>query len=123
MLLCLGLILLCQLVGEAVARGTGAPVPGPVIGLVLCVLLLLARDRAGGAVPTELRDGTFERTGHGILGHLSMLFIPAGVGVVQRLDVLAGNAVPIILAILVSTVLGLAVTALVFSFVARLTRE
>lgn len=122
MLLSLGLILLCQLVGEAVARVTGAPVPGPVIGLVLCVLLLALRDRVGRAAPVELRDGTFERTGAGILSHLSLLFIPAGVGVVQRLDVLAGNAVPILAAVLASTVLSLAVTALAFNFVARRTR-
>jgi holin-like protein len=122
MLLSLGLILLCQLVGEAIARGTGAPVPGPVIGLVLCVLLMAARDRFGRLAPVELRDGTFEQTGRGILSHLSLLFIPAGVGVVQRLDVLAGNALAIVLAVLVSTVLSLAVTAGVFSFVARRTR-
>lgn len=122
MLLSLGLILLCQLLGEAIARSTGVPVPGPVIGLLLCVLLLLARDRVGKFVPIELRDGTFEHTGRGILSHLSLLFIPAGVGVVQRLDVLAGNALAIMLALLVSTVLGLAVTAWVFSFVARWTR-
>jgi putative effector of murein hydrolase LrgA (UPF0299 family) len=119
MLLSIGLILLCQLVGEAVAYATGAPVPGPVIGLVLCVLLLLARDRIRRGVPAELRDGTFERTGAGLLSHLSLLFVPAGVGVVQRLDVLAGNAGAIIAALLVSTLLGLAVTALVFDAVAR----
>ena len=119
MLLSLGLILLCQLVGEAITRGTGISVPGPVIGLVLCVLLLLARDRMGRLVPGELRDGTFEQTGRGLLSHLSLLFIPAGVGVVQRLDVLAGNALAIATALLVSTVLSLAVTAWVFSFVAR----
>lgn len=121
MLLSLGLILLCQLVGEAIARGTGMPVPGPVIGLVLCVLLLLARDRAGSLAPQELRDGTFEQTGRGLLSHLSLLFIPAGVGVIQRLDVLAVNALAIVVALLVSTVLGLAVTAWVFSVVARRT--
>jgi holin-like protein len=119
MLLSLGLILLCQLVGEAVAYGTGVPVPGPVVGLVLCVLLLLARDRVGGLVPAELRDGTFEQTGRGILSHLSLLFIPAGVGVIQRLDVLAANAVAITAAVAVSTVISLAVTAWVFHFVAR----
>ena len=119
MLLSLGLILLCQLVGEAIARGTEIAVPGPVIGLVLCVLLLLARDRVGRLVPAELRDGTFEHTGRGILSHLSLLFIPAGVGVVQRLDVLAGNALAIALALVVSTVLSLAVTAWVFAAVAR----
>jgi putative effector of murein hydrolase LrgA (UPF0299 family) len=122
MLLSLGLILLCQLVGEVIARGTGISVPGPVIGLVLCVLLLLARDRIGRLAPTELRDGTFEETGRGILSHLSLLFIPAGVGVVQRLDVLAGNALAIGLALLVSTVLSLAVTAWVFSVLAKRAR-
>jgi holin-like protein len=122
MLLSLGLILLCQLVGEAIARGTGVPVPGPVVGLALCVLLLVARDRAGRLAPAEMRDCTFEQTGRGILSHLSLLFIPAGVGVVQRLDVLAGNALVIVLALLVSTILSLAVTAWVFSFVARRTQ-
>jgi holin-like protein len=121
MLLSLGLILLCQLIGEVIARGTDIAVPGPVIGLVLCLLLLLARDRIGRLAPTELRDGMFEQTGRGILSHLSLLFIPAGVGVIQRLDVLAGNALVIVLALLVSTVLSLAVTAWVFSFVARRT--
>jgi putative effector of murein hydrolase LrgA (UPF0299 family) len=109
MLLSLGLILLCQLMGEAIARATDVPIPGPVIGMVLCVLLLLARDRVLRWMPAELR----------ILSHLSMLFIPAGVGVVQRLDVLAGNALAIAVSLLVSTVLSLAVTALVFNFVAR----
>ncbi len=36
------------------------------------------------------------------------------VGVIQRLDVLAGNALPIAVALIVSTGLRLAVTALVF---------
>lgn len=120
MLLSLGLILLCQLIGEAVAHGADLPIPGPVIGLVLCVLLLAARDRLRPLMPQELRDGTFEKTGLGILGNLSLLFIPAGVGVIQRLDVLSVNAVPIVAAIVVSTGLGLAVTALVFSAVSRL---
>ncbi len=72
MLLSFGLIPLCQFAGEAIARGTNIPVPGPVIGLVLCVLLLAARDRTGRLAPAELRDGTFEKTGRSILSHLSM---------------------------------------------------
>lgn len=67
MLLSLGLILLCQVAEEAIARATNVPVPAPVIGLVLCVLLLAARDRVGRLAPAELRDGTFEKTGRGIL--------------------------------------------------------
>lgn len=122
MLLSLGLILLCQLIGEAIAHGTGVPVPGPVIGLVLCVGLLLLRDQMVERMPAELRDGSFEKTGAGLLSHLSLLFVPAGVGVIQRLDVLARNALPIVLAVVVSTVLGMMVTALVFTYVARRTR-
>ena len=122
MLLSLGLILLCQLLGEAIAHATEIAVPGPVIGLVLCVLLLFARDRIGRLAPTELQDGTFEQTGRGILSHLSLLFIPAGVGVVQRLDVLAGNALAIVAALVISTALSLAVTAWVFAFVASRVR-
>ena len=123
MLLSLGLILLCQLLGEAIAFVSEVPIPGPVIGLLLCVLLLLARDQAAWLTPGELRDGTFEKTGHGILGHLSLLFIPAGVGIVQRLDVLAGNAVPILFGVVISTTLSLMATALIFTFVARRTHE
>jgi putative effector of murein hydrolase LrgA (UPF0299 family) len=59
------------------------------------------------------------RPGRGILSHLSLLFIPAAVGVVQRLDVLAGNALAIASALLVSTLLSLVVTAWVFNVVAR----
>ncbi|WP_428484119.1 CidA/LrgA family protein [Rhodopila sp.] len=122
MLLSLGLILLCQLVGEAIAHAIAVPVPGPVIGLVLCVGLLTLRDRRGRAIPAELRDGTFEKTGSGLLSHLSLLFVPAGVGVIQRLDVLTGNALPIVAAVVVSTVLSMVVTALVFTVVARRAR-
>jgi holin-like protein len=123
MLLSLGLILLCQLIGEAIARGSGVPIPGPVIGMALCVLLLMARDALLRWMPTELRDGTFEATGRGILSHLSLLFIPVGVGVVQRLDVLGSNAVAIAVSVVASTILGLVVTAWVFSIVARWTHE
>jgi putative effector of murein hydrolase LrgA (UPF0299 family) len=44
MIASLSLILLCQLAGEVFVRGLGLPMPGPVIGLMLLVLLL-ARDR------------------------------------------------------------------------------
>jgi len=130
MALSLGLILVCQLVGEVITRGAGLPVPGPVIGLVLCVLLLAARDRIGrwapgwgppGRAPADRAEAALEQTGRGLLSHLSMLFVPAGVGVIQRLDVLAGNALAIAVSVVLSTVLCLAVTALVFNFVARRT--
>jgi putative effector of murein hydrolase LrgA (UPF0299 family) len=43
MIASLSLILLCQLAGEALVRGLSLPMPGPVIGLIFLLLLLLAR--------------------------------------------------------------------------------
>ena len=65
-------LLLCQLIGEALAFWTGLPVPGPVLGLILLVILLAAIGRA---------PGSLERTVTGLLQHFSLLFVPAGVGI------------------------------------------
>jgi putative effector of murein hydrolase len=45
MIASLSLILICQLIGEIIVRGLALPMPGPVVGLMLLLLLLLARDR------------------------------------------------------------------------------
>jgi LrgA family len=45
MIASLSLILLCQLAGEVIVRGLGLPMPGPVLGLLFLLLLLLGRDR------------------------------------------------------------------------------
>jgi holin-like protein len=82
MIAALTLILLCQLVDEVVARGTGWPVPGPVIGMALLLAFLAARDHAPEFLPRELADGTLEAAGKGLLAHLTLLFVPTGVGVV-----------------------------------------
>ena len=119
MILSLTVILLCQLVGEVVALSTGWPVPGPVIGMVLLLTGLMLRDRAR-AGPSELRDGTLEGTAKGLLAHLSLLFVPAGVGVVQRLDVIAAHGVGLAVAILASTLLALLATAGTFLLASRL---
>ncbi len=101
MLRALTVLILCQFIGEVTARAAGLPLPGPVIGLVLLLAVLIIR---GGPAPA-LRD-----TSAGLLRHLSLLFVPAGVGIVTQLDALAQNWVAILVAVLVSTALGLAVT-------------
>lgn len=104
MLRSLTTLILCQAAGEAIARGAGLPLPGPVVGLVLLLLLLIAR---GGPDP-ELK-----RTASGLLSHLSLLFVPAGVGVVTELGVLGANWLPVTVALIASTGIGLAVTGYV----------
>ena len=108
----LTVILACQLVGEATARALALPVPGPVLGMALLV--------AGFAVSPKLLE-LVKPVAQGILGHLSLLFVPAGVGVIGHLDRLGTSGLGIVLAIVVSTVAAIAVGALVFTGLARLT--
>jgi holin-like protein len=110
-------LLVCQLMGEGIVHVTGAPVPGPVIGLVLLAAGLTWRQRHGGGPP--LRETPLGQVAGGLLGHLSLLFVPAAVGIVQQGGVLAANGLSIVVALVVSTVLTLAVTAAVFVWAAR----
>ena len=100
----LAALLLCQLAGEMLARAFHLPVPGPVLGMALLLAGLLARR----AIPESLA-----RTADGLLAHLGLLFVPAGVGVVMHLDVLAADAAPIALAILGGTLVAIGITGLV----------
>ena len=121
MILSLTLLLLCQLVGEILARALALPVPGPVVGMALLLGVLVLRDRRPGGLPGPLVDGTLERTGKGLLAHLSLLFVPAGAGVIGRLDVLAAHGLALAVALVVSTALALVATVLTFSYVAKRT--
>ncbi|POR42036.1 CidA/LrgA family protein [Methylobacterium sp. V23] len=123
MILSLTLILLAQLIGEALARASNLPVPGPLIGMALLLLFLVVRDRASRLAPRVLApplvDGRLESTGKGLLANLSLMFVPAGAGIVGRLDVLAVHGIALAVVVLVSTVTTLAATALTFVVVSR----
>lgn len=114
MIASLSLILLCQLTGEVIVRGLGLPMPGPVVGLIILLLLLLARDRFALFARGPLQGDGVEGASRGLLAHLSLLFIPAGVGVVQKLDLLAEHGVAILLILAVSVVITLLVTVTTF---------
>jgi putative effector of murein hydrolase LrgA (UPF0299 family) len=111
MLPALAALLLCQLAGEAVVRAFELPVPGPVIGMVILFALMAAK----APLPAMMQD-----TADGILRHLSLLFVPAGVGLVNNLDRLGADGLKLGLVVIVSTVIALTVTALVFAGIARL---
>jgi len=99
----LTIIFCCQLVGELVAVATGWPVPGPVIGMVLLLVGLALRGR----ISDELGG-----VADGLIRNLSLLFVPAGVGVMQHARLIGHELVPISAALVVSTVLTIAVTGL-----------
>ncbi len=110
MLGALTVLLVYQLIGEVIVQFTRLPVPGPVIGLLLLFLTLSVR----GKLAEPLRD-----TANGILQHLSLLFVPAGVGVMVHFSRISGEWMPIVVAVLVSTALAIAITALVMRALMR----
>jgi putative effector of murein hydrolase LrgA (UPF0299 family) len=111
MLAALTALLLCQLIGEAVVRLTHLPVPGPVLGLVLMLAFLALRK----SIP-----GNLETTAGTLLKHLSLLFVPAGVGVLQHLARIQAEWLAIAAALLVSSVATIVVTAVVMRAMMRL---
>jgi holin-like protein len=104
MLAAITLLLVFQLVGEIAAVVLGLPIPGPVIGMALLFVTLVIR----GQVTEDLRD-----TSSGLLRHLSLLFVPAGVGVMAHLGRLQHEWLPISISLVASTLITIAVTALV----------
>jgi putative effector of murein hydrolase LrgA (UPF0299 family) len=121
MIASLSLILLCQLAGEIVVRGLALPMPGPVVGMLLLLLLLLLRDRAPLFARGPLQGGGVETASKGLLAHLSLLFVPAGVGIVQKLDLLAKHGIAIAVVLALSVVVTLVVTVATFLLIAKLT--
>ena len=111
MIQALTLILLCQLVGEVTVLVSGLPVPGPVVGM----LLLLGWLSIRGRVPEQV-----ERTADTLLGHLSLLFVPAGVGVLVHWERVRDQWLAIGVALVLGTLITLAVTALTMAGMQRL---
>ncbi|MEO8739565.1 MAG: CidA/LrgA family protein [Casimicrobiaceae bacterium] len=97
-------LLVYQCIGEILVHWTGLPVPGPVVGMVLLFVTLVLRNGASESL---------QGSASGLLSHLSLLFVPAGVGVMQHFNRVASEWLPIAVALVVSTVLALAATALV----------
>jgi holin-like protein len=109
----LTLLLVYQLAGEALARGLGLPIPGPVIGMGMLFATLVLRGGPG----EDLRG-----TATGILQHLSLLFVPAGTGVMLHFQRLADEWFPLTVALVASTLLSIAVSALLLDALSRRSR-
>jgi holin-like protein len=104
MLQALATLLVFQTIGEILSFALALPIPGPVLGMALLLTLLLARP----STIEPLRPTSLE-----LLKHLSLLFVPAGVGVMLHATRIADEWLPITVALLLSTALAIAVTALV----------
>nr|WHW29555.1 putative CidA/LrgA family protein [uncultured bacterium] len=106
MLEALTLLLLFQLFGEMLVYVFALPLPGPVIGMVGLFFCWPYLGKLQAAV---------EQVGSSLLAHLGLLFVPAGVGVILHLDLLASWSGPLLLALLASTALTMAMTVWIFT--------
>ena len=104
MLLAFAVLLVFQCLGEGLVFLTGLPVPGPVAGMLLLLVALVAYPRLHEIVEAGANE---------LLRHLSLLFVPAGVGIVVAAASGNGHWLAICAAVVGSTLLTLAVTALV----------
>lgn len=98
----LAILLLLQAAGEALAHALQLPFPGPVLGMILVFpVLQVARLRASIQAAADL-----------LLTHLSLLFVPVGVGVITHLDLISTYGIRLFCVIVLSTWIGMAVTAI-----------
>ncbi|MFT5631568.1 MAG: holin-like protein [Gammaproteobacteria bacterium] len=112
MIIHLTTLLAFQLVGEVTSRGLNLPLPGPVIGMTLLFMSCVIWPRLAQAIaPTTTI----------LLAHLSLLFVPAGVGVVGHLDKFGSDGAALGVAIIGSTVVAITVGALTFVGLRKLT--
>jgi holin-like protein len=102
-------LLLLQAAGEALVHALGLPFPGPVVGMVLLLpALRIAWIREPVSAAADF-----------LLSHLSLLFVPVGVGVITHLDLLSRYGVRLLVVIVASTWIGMATTALVLRALLR----
>ena len=103
-------LLAFQCAGQAIVTVYRLPISGPICGMALLLLWLHVTDHP---------DDRLCKAADGLLSHIALLFVPAGVGVVAFTAVLHQHGLAIAAAILISTVLALATTATLFAVLTR----
>ncbi len=108
----------CQLLGEVLVRALSLPLPGPVAGMALMFIFLLVQGRRkpeANRIPARI-----DQAASFLLGNLSLLFVPAAVGIVQYFATLGRFGWAIAISIGLSTFCALLATVLVFRLIAKL---
>ncbi|WP_322008734.1 CidA/LrgA family protein [Paraburkholderia sp. J12] len=114
----LTLLVGAQLAGEVLRRVLHLPLPGPVIGMFVLAVALVAASRRRGA-DSVASPSTLDNTASTLISNMGLLFVPAGVGIISELNLLRQEWLPIVAGLVVSTVLGLVVTGVVMHRVTR----
>lgn len=118
MLVGITILLAFQLIGETAAYFLGGFIPGPVIGMAMVAVALTV---TGGRKLLEPAHRQTLETSRAILANLGILFVPAGVGIIQHFDLIRERGFALLAIIVISTTITLAVTVWAFILVKRLT--
>lgn len=119
MLTGIAILLLFQLIGEITGYFAGGLIPGPVLGMAMIAAVLTLSMRNGNARIAEWREASVG-VSNALLTNLGILFVPAGVGIIQHVDIVRERGAALLVTIVVSTALTLAVTVWVFIAVKKL---
>ncbi|MBP6116373.1 MAG: CidA/LrgA family protein [Neisseriaceae bacterium] len=96
------ILLAYQSIGELLSHYLNIPIPGPVIGMLLLFVSLLVFPRLLDYIQDTCRL---------LIGHLSLLFVPAGVGIISSAALLEGQWTALLVSIAGSSLVTLGVTA------------
>ena len=105
------LIFLFQLIGELVQKVLEFNIPGPVIGLILLLSILLLSKKYDYIVIQNLKINLIN-SAENLVNYIPLFFLPVGVGVVMHLSFLEGSLVKVLFIIVFGTLVTLALTAL-----------
>ena len=114
------IILLYQLVGETLQKFFNIIIPGPVIGLVLLLITFIFIKKFKDKKVLQIKKDVI-KTGNIIVSHLSLLFIPIGVGVVMHISYLGENLFQVFAVIVIGTLLTVAFTAKIMELLNKIT--
>lgn len=101
-------ILLFSIIGEALSTGLNLPIPGSIIGMVLLFLALKFRI---------IRLRQIYDAGQFLIENMTILFLPAGVGIMSHWDAIAKYWWQIIVITVLVIVVNIAVIGFVTQFV------
>ncbi len=102
--------LLCmQSLGELTSKGLGLSIPGPVIGMLFML----------GSLQSQRIRTPVAACADYLLSHLSLLFVPVGVGVMAHLGLISEFGFRMLLVVVLSTWVAMIVTALVLQHLDR----
>ena len=110
MFFCFSVLFLFQAIGELLSRYSPVPIPGPVLGMVALFICLLFSPRLLLKIEKASMD---------FLQHLSLLFVPAGVGIMVSQAQIGSAWMAIVVSMVVSTVVTMVVVAVSFQYLQK----